>query len=184
MSRSLPKLPRRSLLLVSLFLCPAVLLAPSLYAQETLDPAPPSDPAPPCTRETDEFKQQTVTRCEPLSAEIEEQPAETIYRVRVVLGRLDEDAYLLVSTVSDSWNFLRVDTAYALIDGENHEFRFMRVDREVEGGQVAEQNALMLDAEALGALAAAAEVRVKLGQAVLRLPADALQAHAQALRDA
>ncbi len=176
MSRCLPKLIRRSLLFISLLLCPTL-----LYAQDPPEPAPPADPNSPCTRETDEFKQQTVTRCEPLAVEVEEQPAETMYRVRVLLGRLDGDAYLLVSTVSDSWNFLRVDTAYALIDGENHEFPLMEVDREVDGRQVAEQNALMLTPEALDALASAGEVRVKMGQAVLRLPAEALSAHAQAL---
>ncbi|MFO8099800.1 MAG: hypothetical protein R6T83_09310 [Salinibacter sp.] len=179
MSFYFPTFSPRVLALISLLLSPAL-----LHAQDPPDPAPPGDPNTPCTRETDEFKQQTVTRCEPLSAEVEEQPAETIYRVRVVLGRLDGEAYLLVSTVSESWNFLRDDTAYALIDDENHEFQLMEIDREVDGGQVAEQNALMLDAEALDALASAAEVRVKVGQAVLRLPADALQAHAQALQDA
>lgn len=153
-----------------------------VHAQDAPDPAPPTDPEAPCTRETDEFKQQTVTRCEPLSAEVEEQPAETLYRVRVVLGRLDDAPYLLLSTVSDSWNFLDVETAYALIDDKRHEFRLSRVDQDVDGGQVSEQNAIMLDADALETLAEAREVRMKAGQAVLRLPAGDLSAHAQALQ--
>lgn len=142
----------------------------------------PESTASPCVQETDEFKQQTVTRCDPLSVEIEQEPDESLYRTRVLLSEIDGQAFLLVYTVSESWNFLDVDTAYALIDGDSYEFPFADVEREVESGRVTEQNAVMLDDDVLDALASATEVRVKVGSGVLRLPAEDLGAHVRALR--
>lgn len=137
----------------------------------------------PCTQETDAFTEQTATRCEALSPEIEEQPGETIYRARTVVSQVDGQVFLLLYTVSESWNFLDVDTAYALIDGENYTFRFVDVDREVDSGQVTEQNAMIVDAPVLDALRSASKVRLKVGQAVLRLPAEDLRTHVRALQN-
>lgn len=161
---------------VPIFAFTLFILAPSLAQAQ--DQAVSS----PCARETDEFKEQTTTRCEPLSVEIEDQPGETIYRARLIVSEVDGQPFLVLYTASDSWNFLDVDTAYALIDGENYRFRFLDVDREVDSGEVMEQNAMVVEAPAFEALGSASTIRLKIGQAVLRLPAEELGTQVRALR--
>jgi hypothetical protein len=85
--------------------------------------------------------------------------------VSVIYG--EGDWALIFTSGSESWAFLDDDTAYFLIDGKRQEAMFARGDREVDGGDVTEQNIVVLDKSFRAQLKNAETVRVKIGQHVL-----------------
>ena len=137
------------------------------------------EPAPlaggePCEREVDEFTGVASYTCPSLSLEVEKQPSEQIYGAKGLLLHNDGSTFFLITTYSDSWNFLSVETAYTLLDGKRAKFALQSVNREVNGGRVYEQNAIQLSSKDLQRLAEVTEFRMKVGLAVFGVPVEDL----------
>jgi hypothetical protein len=131
-------------------------------------PAPAQTDAP-CTTETDEFTQATTIDCPNANATVQQQPGNALYTTQINLVKAEGRPFVLLTTSSDSWNFLDVDRAYMIADGQNFNSKLMRVESEVQGGSVIEQNVTPLTEDALRALAQAKSFRIKVGQAVFRV---------------
>lgn len=82
---------------------------------------------------------------------------------------LSSEAFVITS-ISDSWNFLSVDKAYMLIDGERFTLSTIQLDREVDGGSVTEQTAVVVSGDVMRVMKSASTIRMKIGQAVLNIP--------------
>jgi len=125
-----------------------------------------------CKVETDEFREAQTIYCKLRDLEIQERPGEEIFNAEGRLQRGADGQGLLIVTASESWNFIGENKAYAIIDGENYKFRLARVDQEVKtGGGVVEQRGIGLTDQQLRAVAQADTIRVKIGRAVFKLPA-------------
>lgn len=144
-----------------------------------VEPAPPDTSDELCEVETDEFTEKTSVVCPTHEFTVEEQPDETIYYTRARLQRQEGTNYLLIVTGSDSWNFLSAEEAYAIIDGENYQFKFATVDNETnDGGSVTEQNAALIPSKVLSQIKECSEFRMKVGRAVFDLSDSGLQKQA------
>lgn len=123
-----------------------------------------------CDTKTDEFTGKEGTVCESIEMIVEEHPTERIYTSTAMLVKINSMTVMVITTGSDSWNFLGTDNAYALIDGERHFLKVQKVSRNAKSGVVIEQNAVMLDDRDLQALKSASKIRLKIGSAVFEVP--------------
>jgi len=120
-----------------------------------------------CLTKTDEFTGKTSSVCFiGDDIEIEDQPSEPIMYMSLYLS---SEAFVITS-ISDSWNFLSVDKAYMLIDGERFTLSTIQLDREVDGGSVTEQTAVVVSGDVMRVMKSASTIRMKIGQAVLNIP--------------
>ena len=141
-----------------------------------------SGPADCEVKAADQAPEVTVT-CPAVTGGVERHPSHRLYMLRVRLQQEKGRNWLLVITSSSAWNFLRVDSARAVIDDEAYSVAFHAVDaRKVEGG-VVEQHALQLTRDQLRALADASSFNLQVAESQLRLPVEALAEHASALLD-
>lgn len=122
-----------------------------------------------CTREVDEFTGNETISCPRAEVPVEEQPRNNLYGAWATVVRSEGKTGIIVSTLSDSWNFLSTGKAHALIDGTRHELALASGERAVESGSVIEQNVIVLPSGKAKAAADASSFRVKIGQAVLDL---------------
>lgn len=122
-----------------------------------------------CESETDEFTGQVTVACENREVPVESQPGERIYGAYATAAKSEGKYAVLLTTSSDSWNFLSTDKAHALIDGDRFEFRAGAGDREIESGGVVEQKVILLSESEVRTVAEAERFRLKLGQAVFDL---------------
>lgn len=127
-----------------------------------------SSVAQPCEKEVDEFKGTTTIVCPELSATIEEEPQEPVITFNISLVERNRRNMLVLTAISDSWNFLSVEKAYIIAGGENFAGEFLQAHSSVEDGHVIEQHAMVLREEQLRQLARAESFRMKAGQLVLR----------------
>jgi len=120
-----------------------------------------------CGAESDEFTGTRKVVCESEAATVEQQPSERIYYATVMAAHTEKAGYVLALTVaSESWNFLGTDTAYGLLDNHRRKFDVARVNSNVDGGNVTEQLALMLNQDDARRIAEAGTFRVKINNSV------------------
>jgi hypothetical protein len=123
-----------------------------------------------CTTKTDEFTGDTTVICKADDVTIEEHPDEFIDRNNVIYGSADGTLFVAISTLSESWNFLNTEKAYALVDGGRVVFDANRNGGEVrDDGKVFEQMFMVLSRKELQQIARADTVRMKMGQAIFDL---------------
>jgi hypothetical protein len=123
-----------------------------------------------CTTKTDEFTGGTTVICKADDAAVEEHPDEFIERNNVIYASADGTLFMAISTLSESWNFLHTEKAYALVDGERVVFDANRNGGEVrDDGKVTEQMFMLLSRRELQQIARGDTVRMKMGQAVFDL---------------
>jgi len=148
------------------------------HGQTGPDSTKPSDL--PCKTETDEFTQRKIIRCETVNIQVESQPRRDLFYHRAGIREVDEQPLILFVTGSDSWNFLSVDRAYAIIDGKNYDFELMNVSSETtDTGSVSEQNAILLTTDHLQRISDAKKFRVKIGHAIFRIPLKSIKKQAK-----
>jgi hypothetical protein len=120
-------------------------------------------PAQDCTTESDEFTGTRKVVCESESATVEDQPSEHIYNATVMAAHTEETGYVLILTVvSESWNFLGIESAYGLLDNHRREFTVGHVNSEINGGRAGEQLAFVLGQTDARRIAEAGTFRVKI----------------------
>jgi hypothetical protein len=124
-----------------------------------------------CKRETDKFKGIDKITCDNVQITVTEQPGERIARSGLFVAKTSESSAPLavITTRSDSWNFLDTDTAYILADESRIEVSVKRAGSDAGNGHVVEQQALMFDLQQARQLSQADTVRMKMGSAVFRL---------------
>lgn len=149
-----------SLRTASLTLLLSLLLAPSLLAQ---------DKSPPCEKKEDEFKQQVTITCPDANSEIQQQPQNEFLVSGVGLVQREGQNYLIFTTASDSWNFLDVDTAYMIVNGQNLESELINSENQTQNGSVIEQNVAPLTESELRKIAEAESFRAKIGRAIFKI---------------
>lgn len=154
------------------------------YAQ--VEPAPPTELDSVCTEKTDEFTQKTTISCPVIEMKVQQQPSEMIYTARAMLQRVVQkkkgQTWLVFHTSSDSWNFLRTKQAYAIIGGENYQFKLFEVDSQTSDyGGVYEERAFRVKDDILKVIADTADFRMKVGRAVFQLPKESFARHASYL---
>jgi hypothetical protein len=155
-----------------------VLLAPQPGMAQS---APSSDAEDPCSTGQEASPAGEKVKCQALTADVRQHPAERLYMLRVRLQRQKGHNWLLVITSSSSWNFLDTDTAHVEIGDTSREVAFRIVDAKRDEGGVIEQNAIKLTEAQLRTLTEASSMQIRVNGAILQLPAETLARHAQAL---
>lgn len=135
------------------------LIAPRVSAQD-------------CGVKTDEFSGSETVVCSNRPVQVTAQPGERIWRVYSAVVISPERADMVTVSVvanAEGWNWLSVNTAWLLADGERLEVKALRADSDVEGEGVTEQVVLVMDRSEAQVVAEASVVRAKVGRAELRL---------------
>lgn len=135
-----------------------------------------------CDVETDEFSGEKEISCDYVDIAVEDQPAERLTSSRAMFVSIDGETVLIVYSKSDSWNFLDVDSAYALIDNNRAEWSLKRIETQTtDYGSVEELHGMVVTRSELRRIANSQTFRMRVGGAVYDLSDTAVNQHAEEL---
>jgi hypothetical protein len=120
-----------------------------------------------CDRETDKFTGESSLTCDGRTADVRKQPIHRLYRARVIAYKTGGEFGFVLSAGADSWNWLRVEEAHALVDSSRHTYPVVADNQEVTSTVVVEQLIFTVSEEQARDVASASSVRIKVGNAVL-----------------
>ena len=119
-----------------------------------------------CTSERDEFIGGTAIDCPDIEVPIEEHPENRLLYRGASFIDADGQKGIILTTASDSWNYLDDGTAYALVDGQRMEFDVYEIEATAKEGRVMEQNFFIMSDSQVRRVANASQFRVQYSNGV------------------
>ncbi|HSH25486.1 MAG TPA: hypothetical protein VLA13_08105 [Massilibacterium sp.] len=104
------------------------------------------------------------------------------YRANIIAAYNRQYFFMILTTISDDWQYLQTNNVYFLVDGNRIKLKLERVDSKIQSAGVIEQQGFILTKEQIHMFAEAKKVEFKIADDVYTMPKEVISDLSELLR--